>query len=228
MSAARSHETVLVLGGGDGAVARELLKYGDVQRIIIVDLDPEVTQLARTHPLLRQVNANSLDDPRVSVINDDAYRYLEQSSDVYPVIIIDLPDPNNEGLSKLYSKQFYTLLRQRLAPDGVFVTQAASPYFVRNAYWTIANTIADSNFHILPLHTYVPSFGEWGFVIGAPNLPPQVSVDESRLSLRYLTPDVLQSALVFDPDIAPVETEINTLDDPVLVHYYEQGWRQWN
>lgn len=227
MSAARSRETALVLGGGDGAVARELLKYDDVQHIIVVDLDPEVTELARTHLLLREINGGSLDDPRVRVVNQDAYRYLEESSDVYPVIIIDLPDPNNESLSKLYSRQFYTLVRQRLTPDGAFVTQAASPYFVRQAFWTIANTIEAAGFHVLPLRTYVPSFGEWGFVIGTPQQPAQVSVDPD-LPLRYLTPDVLESALVFDPDIARVETEINTLDNPVLSRYYEQGWRQWD
>jgi spermidine synthase len=229
MSAARSHETVLILGGGDGAVAREVLKYDDIQHIVVVDLDHEVTELARTHPLLREINADSLDDPRVTVINGDAYRYLEESSDLFPVIIIDLPDPNNESLSKLYTQQFYTLVRQRLTPDGAFVTQAASPYFVRDAYWTIANTITASGFNIVPLHTYVPSFGEWGFVIGTPLRTPTLEVDEALVdSMRYLTSDVLQATLIFDPDIAHVETEINTLDNPVLVRYYEQGWLHWN
>jgi spermidine synthase len=227
MSAERSHETVLVLGGGDGAVVRELLKYDDVQKIVIVDLDPEVTTLARTNLLLRKINEDALDDPRVSVINMDAYRFLEESSDVYPVVIIDLPDPNNESLSKLYTRQFYQLLRKHMTPDGAFVTQATSPYFVREAFWTIANTIAASDFQTLPLRTYVPSFGEWGFVIGTPRRPPQVSVDET-LELRYLTPDVLQSTLIFDPDIAHVETGINTLDNAVLVQAYEKGWRQWD
>jgi len=69
---------------------------------------------------------------------------------LYSVVIINLSDPNNEGLSKLYSREFYTLLHQRISPDGAFVTQATSPYFVREAFWTIANTIQDANFHILP------------------------------------------------------------------------------
>src|SRR5688572_26770681 len=176
MSAARSHETVLVLGGGDGAVARELLKYDDVEKIIIVDLDPEVTNLARSNLLLREINQDALDDPRVTVINEDAYRYLEESSDLYPVVIIDLPDHNNESVSNLYSQQFYQLLRKHITPDGAFVTQAASPYFVREAFWTIANTIEASGFRMLPLHTYVPSFGEWGFVIGTPKRPAQVEI----------------------------------------------------
>ena len=227
MSAARSHETILVLGGGDGAVARELLKYEDVQRIIIVDLDPEVTELARTSLLLRKINADALNDPRVTIVNADAYRYLEESSDVYPVVIIDLPDPNNESLSKLYSQQFYRLLRQRIAPDGAFITQATSPYFVREAFWMIANTIEASDFHIVPLHTYVPSFGDWGFVIGTLLKTPQLTIDES-LSLRYLTPDVLASVLIFDPDIAALKTDINTLDRSVLVQAYQRGWLHWD
>jgi spermidine synthase len=227
MSAARSYETVLVLGGGDGAVARELLKYDDVENIIIVDLDPAVTNLARSNLLLREINQDALDDPRVTVINEDAYRYLEESSDLYPVVIIDLPDPNNESLSKLYSQQFYQLLRKHITPDGAFVTQAASPYFVREAFWTIANTIEASGFQMLPLHTYVPSFGEWGFVIGTPQRPAQVEIDPA-LSLRYLTPGVLESTLTFDPDIEHMETGVNTLDNPVLVQAYEKGWRQWD
>jgi spermidine synthase len=227
MSAARSHETVLVLGGGDGAVARELLKYADVENIIIVDLDPEVTNLARSNLLLREINQSSLDDPRVTVINEDAYRYLEESSDLYPVVIIDLPDPNNESLSKLYSQQFYQLLHKHITPDGAFVTQAASPYFVREAFWTIANTIEASGFQTVPLHTYVPSFGEWGFVIGTLLRPAQLEVDPA-LSLRYITPGVLESTMTFDPDIQHMETGINTLDNPVLVQAYEKGWRQWD
>ncbi|MDX1995612.1 MAG: polyamine aminopropyltransferase [bacterium] len=227
MSAARSRETVLVLGGGDGFVAREVLKYDDVQRVIVVDLDPEITDLARNNLLLTRLNGDALDDSRVEVVNGDAYRYLEDSSDLYPVVIIDLPDPNNEGLSKLYSREFYRLLRQHMTPDGVFVTQAASPYFVREAYWMIANTIEAEGFHIVPLHTYVPSFGDWGFVIGRLYPGAQVEVP-ADIPLRYLTPDVLTAALVFDPDIARLDTDINTLDHPVLPRAYALGWRQWD
>lgn len=226
MSAARTHDHVLVLGGGDGLVARELLKYDTVERITVVDLDPAITDLAQTFAPLRDLNANALADPRVTVINADAYKFIEDSDDLYPVIIIDLPDPNNETLSKLYSQQFYRLLHQHMMPDGAFVTQATSPYFAREAYWSIAHTVAASGFKILPLRTHVPSFGEWGFVIGTPLRPPQVSVP-TDVPLRYLTPDVLMTALVFDPDIDKIPAEINTLNDPVLVNYYAQGWLRW-
>ncbi|MCI0713846.1 MAG: polyamine aminopropyltransferase [Chloroflexi bacterium] len=227
MSAARSHEAVLVLGGGDGFVPRELLKYEDVERIVVVDLDPAMTDLARENPLLTDINGDALDDPRVEIINQDAFRYVQESSDLFNVIIIDLPDPNNESISKLYSEQFYRFLHDRLTPDGAFVTQATSPYFVRQAFWSIAHTIEAADYEILPLHTYVPSFGEWGFVIAAPSIPPQVSVPED-IELRYLTPEVLTAAQVFDPDIADIDADVSTLDDPVVSRYYIQGWRRWD
>jgi len=227
MSAARSHERVAVLGGGDGLVVRELLKYDDIQEIVLVDLDPAITDLALDFPLLRELNDSALDDPRVRIINQDAYKFILEGSDLFEVIIIDLPDPNNESLSKLYSEQFYRLLHKRLTPDGAFVTQATSPYFAREAFWCIAATVETSGFHMLPLHTYVPSFGEWGFVIGAPNRPPDVKII-SGVSLRYLTADLLKAALYFDPDTARIPVDVNTLDNPVLMRYYERGWRYWD
>lgn len=227
MSAARSRERILVLGGGDGLVARELLKYDDVEEIVVVDLDPAVTELARTHPLIRDINGDIMNDPRVHIVNQDAFNYVQQLDMLFPVVIIDLPDPNNEGLSKLYSETFYRMLRQHMTPDGIMITQAASPYFVRDAYWMIANTIEASDFHVIPLRAYVPSFGEWGFVIGSLTRLPGLTVPDD-IALRYLTPDVLAAAHIFDPDTARVDTEINTLDNPVLPEVYISGWRQWN
>lgn len=227
MSVARSHERVLVLGGGDGLVARELLKYDDVAEIVVVDLDPAITDLARTHPLIRDISANAMNDPRVTVVNQDAFTYVQSLDTLFPVVIIDLPDPNNEGLSKLYSETFYRMLQQHMSPDGVMITQATSPYFVRNAYWMIANTIEASGFHMIPLRTYIPSFGEWGFVVGGVHHLRDLTVPEG-IDLRYLTPEVLATAHVFAPDTARVETEINTLDNPVLPGVYIADWRQWN
>jgi spermidine synthase len=227
MQAARSQETVLVLGGGDGLVARELLKYEAVEEIVVVDLDPAITELADWHPVLRDLNGGALADPRVTVVNQDAFNYVRDGTQQFPVIILDLPDPNNEGLSKLYSQQFYRLLRERLSPDGVFITQATSPYFVRRAYWTIVDTIEASGFEALPLRTHVPSFGEWGFVLGSAAGTPRIGVPEG-IDLRYLTPAVLETAHVFDPDTERIEGGVNTLDHPILPRFYEQGWQRWN
>ncbi|MEO0564593.1 MAG: polyamine aminopropyltransferase, partial [Chloroflexota bacterium] len=226
MAAARSREHVLVLGGGDGLVARELLKYDDVEQITVVDLDPAMTNFARTNPMMLSVNEGALDDPRVTVVNEDAFRFLEGTNTLYSVIIADLPDPNSETLAKLYSVPFYRLVRNNMARDGIFMTQASSPYFVRQAFWTIANTVEAADFKVVPLRTHVPSFGEWGFVMASPVATPPVRTPEG-VEMRWLTPELLDTALLFDADTSRVETEINTLNNPVLHRVYNDGWQQW-
>jgi spermidine synthase len=226
MGAARVRDHVLVLGGGDGIVARELLQYDDVQTITVVDLDPGMTDFARSNPMMLEVNAGALDNPRVTVINQDAYKFLEETDRLYSAVIIDLPDPNNETLAKLYSAPFYRLLHHAMTPDGVFMTQATSPYFVRRAFWTIVNTIESEGFEIVPLKVHVPSFGEWGFVLASPSRPPQLTLDPS-IETVWLDQTLLEAATLFDPDTAYMETEINTLNNPVLHRAYNNGWHEW-
>ncbi len=224
MSAAATRESVLILGGGDGLAAREVLHYADVQHITLVDLDPAVTNLALNHPLLLAINQRSLHNPNVTVINQDAQTYLEHTSDRYSVILIDLPDPNDIAVGKLYTTEFYTLVAQHLAEGGIVVTQATSPYFSRSAFWCIANTMQDVFGNISPYTVNVPSFGPWGFVMASPMTISTSSVD---VPTRYLTNDILPSLFTIDPDMQRVETEINTLDNQILVHLYDDGWQQW-
>lgn len=226
MSLTRWREQVLVLGGGDGPVARELLKYDDVERIVVVDIDPAMTRLARTHPALLAVNAGALDDPRVELVHQDAYRYLETTAERFGVIILDLPDPNNESLGKLYTRAFYKLVRRHLAEGGVLATQATSPYFARKTYWCIVHTLADVGLHTVPYHVYVPSFGDWGFVMAAQH-PLDPDAFQPEVPMRYLTANLFAAARLFDRDIAEVPTEVNRLDTQVILRYYEQGWQRW-
>ncbi len=226
MGAARHHAQVLVLGGGDGIVARELLKYDEVEQITVVDLDPAMTAFARENRLMQQVNEGALDDPRVTVVNADAYQFLEDNTELYSAVIIDLPDPNNETLAKLYSQPFYRLLRQRMTPDGVFMTQATSPYFVREAFWTIVSTIEAGGFETVPLKVHVPSFGEWGFVLASPVEEPPLRLPDD-VPMQWLNETILSQATTFDSDTSTVETTVNTLNNPVLHRYYTQGWREW-
>jgi spermidine synthase len=227
MSLTRSRESVLVLGGGDGLVAREVFKYDDVQRLVLIDIDPAMTDLALNHPTLLSINEDSMSDPRLELANQDAYTYLAETDELFGVIIIDLPDPNNESLGKLYSREFYKLVRRHLAKGGVMVSQATSPYFARETFWSIVHTAADVGLNTWPYHIYVPSFGDWGFVLAAEH-----ELDLTRFSptvpMRYLTPDLLAASLVFDQDIAEIDTEVNTLDNQIILTYYEQGWRRWN
>lgn len=234
MSLSRRRQEVLVLGGGDGLAVREVLKYDQVQHVTVVDLDPAITNLFRQNVLLREINAGSLSDPRVNVVNDDAWRFLEATDRRFDVVIIDLPDPHNLSLSKLYSKSFYTLLSQHLNADGLIVTQATSPVFALEAFWSIAMTLravpspvqTDEFLQVRPYHAYIPSFGEWGFIMAAPHLPAWDRI-ELTVSTRFLDPNALGSMDTFPRDIAAIETQVNTIHTHVLPKYYEQGWARW-
>lgn len=230
MSLTQSRESVLILGGGDGLVAREVLKYDEVQQVVLVDLDPRMTDLAQTHPVFLSLNHNSLADPRLQVVNQDAFNYIAESSHQFGVILIDLPDPNNEALAKLYSREFYNLVRRHLAVGGVMTTQATSPYFARDAYWSIVATIEAAEFYVWPYHAYIPTFGDWGFVMAAeyqlPNVPPETfSPDVPR---RYVTPQLFATTFLFDSDTAQIEADVSTLNHPIILDYYRQAWQQWN
>jgi spermidine synthase len=218
---------VLVLGGGDGLAVREILKHPSVQEVMLVDLDPEMTRLAMENPLMRALNESSLRDPRVHVVNSDAFVWVAESPpSLFDVAFVDFPDPHNFSLGKLYTRHFYARLRQRLDPAGVVAIQSTSPLMARQSYWCINRTLESAGFHVLPYHALVPSFGEWGFVLGGltPIAPPTTIAS----GLRYLDLPTLASLFVLGPDMAPVETEVNRLDNQALVRYYETEWRRWN
>lgn len=214
----------LVLGGGDGLAVREMLKYPGLERITLVDLDPEMTRQFSTHPLLKSLNGGALNDKRVKVINADAFPWLEQSEEMFDFAVVDFPDPNNYSLGKLYSTAFYRLLRQHMSAMGVVAVQATSPMFARQSYWCIVETMKAAGFETHPYHVYVPSFGEWGFVVGAMREwePPRVA----PAGLRFLTPANVKTLFDFPPDLAPVPAEVNRLNDQTLVRYYDREWRE--
>jgi len=214
----------LVLGGGDGLAVREMLKYPGLERITLVDLDPEMTRQFSTHPLLKSLNGGALNDKRVKVINADAFPWLEQSEEMFDFAVVDFPDPNNYSLGKLYSTAFYRLLRQHMSAMGVVAVQATSPMFARQSYWCIVETMKAAGFETHPYHVYVPSFGEWGFVVGAMREwePPRVA----PAGLRFLTPANVKTLFDFPPDLAPVPAEANRLNDQTLVRYYDREWRE--
>ena len=216
---------VLILGGGDGLALREVLRYESVQQVTLVDLDPGMTQLSQAFPLLAELNAQSFDDPRVQVVNQDAMVWLDQPLEPFDAAIIDFPDPNHFALGKLYTTRFYHLLAGRLTPTASIGIQCTSPLFARQSYWCIIRTMEASGFSVSPYHISVPSFGEWGFALASRRpftLPTQTPPD-----LRFLNDETLPSMFVFSRDLAPVSVEINRLDNQALVHYYEMEWRRW-
>ncbi len=216
---------VLVLGGGDGLAVREVLKHPSVEHVTLVDLDPEMTALPTRYPPLGELNGHALDDPRVTIVNNDAMLWLETPGSPFDAAIIDFPDPNSFALGKLYTTRFYRLLRARLAADATIAVQCTSPLFARKSYWCIIETMRAAGLRVLPYHATVPSFGVWGFALACstPFDPPR----QSPPNLKFLNDATMAAMFMLSSDLEPVPVEINRLDNQALVRYYESEWKRW-
>ena len=220
---------VLVLGGGDGLAVREILKYPSVESVTLVDLDPEMTRLFSTHPLLTKLNVGSLTSPRVHVINADAFVGLDQNADMYDFVVVDFPDPNNYAVGKLYTTAFYRALERHVSRGGLFVVQSTSPLFARQSFWSIVETLKRAGLRTYPYHVYVPSFGEWGFTLaGGPDAPPYSPPSALPDRLRFLSVGDIAQLFEFPRDMRAVAVEPNRLNDQVLVRYYEKEFEAIN
>jgi len=216
---------VLVLGGGDGLALREILKYPTVESITLVDLDPEMTVLFTNTPFLAGLNGGAFHSPKVHVINADAFVWLQSARATYDAIVVDFPDPSNYSIGKLFSLTFYRKLHTVLAPGGWAVIQSTSPYVAPQAFWCVDHTLQAAGFSTAAYHALVPSFGEWGFVLAGHSdyVPPETLPQ----GLRFLTPDGLRQMFAFPPDMRKVPTDINRLDNQVLVRYFDNEWGRY-
>ena len=224
MQMAARAERVLILGGGDGLAAREVLKYPQVQSLTLVDLDAEMTQTFATSATLTALNGGALTHPKTRVINADAAQWLEESSELFDVILIDLPDPSNFSLGKLYSVPMYRQVARHLTDGGLIVVQSTSPYFAPHAYWSVVATLEAAGLATAPYHVYVPSFGEWGFVLAGKGAAFPVP-ERFDVPTRYLTAATAAEMFRFPPDMARRDVEPNYLNTQILVHYFEEDWR---
>jgi spermidine synthase len=213
---------VLVLGGGDGMALREILKYGSVEQVTLVELDPHITGLFTRNALLRGLNGGSLSSPKLRLVNADAYTWLEANREHFDLIVIDFPDPTNFALGKLYTTSFYERAEQALSAGGYMVVQTTSPLIARRSFWTVVATLEAVGLQTTPLHVHVPSFGEWGFVIAGHRpwrlptaLPP---------GLRFVTLEGLPALLQFPPDMARIDMPPNRLSNQGLVGTFEEEW----
>ena len=222
MAAHGAPRKVAVLGGGDGMAVREVLRYPGVESITLVELDANMTRLFSTHETLVKLNANALNAPRLKVVNEDAFGWLERTQDVFDVIIVDFPDPTNFSIGKLYTNSFYALLDQRLAASGYAAIQTTSPLVARQSFWTVVTTLEAVGLRTTPYHAHVPSFGEWGFVVaGRRPMRQPTALPEG---LKFLSLASLPLLYEFPPDMARVPAEVNRLSNQGLVTTYEREW----
>lgn len=224
MSIAPKIDNVLVLGGGDGMAVREVLKYKDVKQITLVELDPEMTDLFKSNSILKQLNQNSLSNSKLKIINQDAFLWAKKTKEKYDVVIIDFPDPSNYSVGKLYTNYFYKFIHKLSTPDALTVIQTTSPYFAPKSFWCIHMTVATIFQNTTSYHTYLPSFGEWGFAMSSDKLDLLNSpILRKADSLRYYDFN-LKNLAYFPKDMKRDNIEINQIYNQILVRYFEEEW----
>jgi len=216
---------VAVLGGGDGMAVREILKHPSVEAVTLVELDPAMTELFSRTPALAALNGHALDNPKVRVLNTDAFTWLQQTDEVFDIIVVDFPDPTNFAVGKLYTHTFYAMLEQHLSASGYAVVQSTSPLVARRSFWTVVTTIESAGLQTAPYHAHVPSFGEWGFIIAShrPWRLPEADAPWPD-GLRFLSPQSLPLLFDFPLDMGRVDAPVNRLSNQALVHTYETEW----
>jgi spermidine synthase len=225
MAAHGAPKRVAVLGGGDGMAVREVLKYPGVESVTLVELDPNMTRIFSEQPQLAALNDGALQSPKLKIINTDAFKFLENTREVFDVIIVDFPDPSNFSLGKLYSTSFYALLDKALSASGYAVIQSTSPLVARKSFWTVVRTVEEVGLLATPYHAHVPSFGEWGFIVASRRpFKPVIAQDAFPKDLRFLNAQTLPLLFDFPLDMSRVNAEPNRMSNQTLVLTFEEEW----
>jgi spermidine synthase len=192
--------SVFIAGGGEGATLREVLRHPSVEEVVMVDLDNEVVDICRAY--LTGWHQGAFEDPRVKLLHEDARARLEREDKKYDIIILDLSEPVGNGPSYfLFTREFYSLCRDRLNPGGNVVTQSGCPSLVYSLpFHSITVTMEQVFNRVAPYEAFIPSFASnWGFTLsGLGKMPSEVSEGELRDrldsligELRFLDADYL-------------------------------------
>ncbi|MFF9147823.1 polyamine aminopropyltransferase [Streptomyces sp. NPDC014861] len=231
------HARVLIVGGGDGLAAREVLRHPGVRSVSVVELDPGLVRLARTDPALAALNGQAFRDPRVRVVHADAFNWLRATSgrvqERYDVVISDLPDPGITRSTKLYAQEFYGLAAGVLADGGRLVVHAGPATDRPRTYWTADATLRAAGYATRPYSAEggTPGFAagpdradrdsgtrhepdDWGFLLAVRGTrPPTLGLAADTPPLRSLAPRDLAAAAR-----RAERTRITGLPPSTLVH----------
>lgn len=218
---------VLIMGGGDGLAVKSLIRFPFIESIDLVELDPEMIYLARHHPGLSSINNHSLSDKRVKVHIMDAFEYIRKYKKKYDLILADFPDPHDEVIAKLYSRELYHFIKKRLNEDGIFITQSTSPLFAGEAFWNIHYTMKEVFATVQPYHVFIPSFGEWGFNMASCqkcSLNTEFLKEEEK-SFKYFSLQTWKRANLFAKDEIKSREYVTSFNSPKVFHDYLKGWQ---
>jgi spermidine synthase len=181
-------ERVFIAGGGEGATLREVLAHKTVKKAVMVDIDEEVVNLCRC--FLPAWHQKAFDDPRAELHFADAREYLEESSDKFDVIIVDLVDPLEQGPARLlYTREFYEIVEQKLGNNGIMSVQSEPAEWGNlDNFTAIASTLKNVFPITRPYQVHIPAFfGLWGYITASRSLDPcKLAPEEidARISTR--------------------------------------------
>lgn len=167
-------ESGLVIGGGEGATLREMLRYPSMRRAVMVDIDGEVVELCKRH--LPEMHQGAFDDPRTEVRHEDARGYLEKTDERFDFISVDLVEPLEEGPAcRLFTREFYALVRDRLTPGGAMTLQAGMTKLGELDFYTsIHRTLRDVFPVVAAYQIFISCFGTpWGFITATKKVDPR-------------------------------------------------------
>lgn len=164
---------VLILGGGDGGAAEELLKYPGIERVVIAELDEVVIRIAREY--FERIHHGALDDPRVEVRIGDGLAYVRDTTEQFDLVLLDLTDPDTPA-SALYTADFFSSLKKRLNPGGAMVLHTASPVFRPDIVSMLYQRLRQCFKIVAPMGLYIPLYGTyWSFAVCSDALDPRTS-----------------------------------------------------
>jgi spermidine synthase len=176
------------------------------------------------------------DEVDIHLYNIDAYNFVQSISGMFDAIIIDFPDPNNEDLAKLYSLEFYAMLKDKLAFDGLIIQQSSTPSLAKEVFLIVGRTMKAAGLERLPLHQYVPSFGDWGWWVaghqeryGKGRLKASLSqADPIPVDVRYITNDLISAGMQFGKNALKSSLQdVNKLMDKRIYYHYERAIRRY-
>ena len=188
---------VLIVGGGDGGMLREVVRHRDVERVVQVEVDAGVIETCRKH--LPNHSAGAFDDPRAEVVIADGARFVAETAERFDVFICDSTDPEGPG-TVLFSPEFHAGCRRCLTPGGVLVTQSGvacfQPEVARDTARGLSGTFRDSHFFSAAVPTYAGGIMLFGWASDDPTLravPIETLRErhaESGIRTRYYNPEI--------------------------------------
>jgi len=195
---ARSIGRILLIGGGDGGTAREVLRYTEVEQVVMVEIDGQVVDVCREY--LPELGGGAWKDPRLSLRIEDAVAYVKEAhEEPYDVILLDGTDPVGPGKG-LFDQEFYEAVRRMLRPAGVFVLQSESPILTNDVFFEIQATLRRVFPSVHPYFGPAPLYcaGSWSWTLAGDDTDP-MRLNETRLAalgddLRYYNADIHRGA----------------------------------